>query len=268
MDLLQYDFFRNALLIAIFISILWSLIWSLVVTRREVQIGHSISNFAMLWVILWVSSQIDSFLFSIIISLIWALVIFFLERYKALTRDSILEISSQIALAISVFLLWALWNIKFDITSLLFWNILTIKESEFYIFITICTSFIILVYSFYKKILAVSLNWELAKAFWINYSLYNLLFLFIAAVFITTSIKLVWVLLVSAFLIIPVNIWKILWNTNKKVITIWIITSVLSSILGLFGSYYFNSASWASIVLCMWIFLIISLFLWKIKTKS
>lgn len=268
MEILQYEFFRQALYITIILSIIGSILWSLIVTRREVQIGHSISNFALLWIIAWFATWIESNLTSLALAIFWAFVIFFMERYKSLTRDSVLEISSQIALSLSIFLLWIYSNIKVEIESILFWNILTIWNNDFNLFLGVSSVILILLIIFYKDILAISLNKSLAKAFWKNYNALNLLFLILSAVFITFAIKLIWVLLISAFLIIPSNIWKALWHNNKSMLIIWIIASLTASAIWLFGSYFANTATSASIVLSMWWLLILSLIIWKIRKKS
>lgn len=267
MEILQYEFFQKAIVIAILISLLWSLIWTLIVTRREVQIGHTISNFALLWIILSLASSLNSLVLAILLSIIWAILIFFMDKLKTITRDSVLEITSQLSLALGIFILWVIWNVNFDITSILFWNILSIKDSEFNIFFFITLILIIVIWVSYKKILAISINKELAKAFNINYNFYNLLFLISSAIFITFSIKLVWVLLISAFLIIPANIWKILANTNKQMIILAVSASIFSGVFWLFMSYFFNTSSGSSIVLVMWILLLLSVFLWKIKKR-
>jgi ABC-type Mn2+/Zn2+ transport system permease subunit len=57
--------------------------------------------------------------------------------------------------------------------------------------------------------------------------------------------------LVSAFLILPSNIAKIVAKNTAQWNSIWVGTALTCSIVALFISWYFDTPSWASIVWCM-----------------
>jgi ABC-type Mn2+/Zn2+ transport system permease subunit len=83
--------------------------------------------------------------------------------------------------------------------------------------------------------------------------------LILTALVVAFSIKIFWILLLGAFLILPSNIWKILANSIKKVFVFSLIVSLIWVNIWLFASYYLNTATWATIVLVLAIILIISI---------
>ena len=118
MDILSYSFFQNALIAWFFIA---------------VQIGHTIANASFLGVILWLILQVSWEITAIITAIIAAIWVYFLEKTKKITSDSILEYISQISMALGIFLLSFLPGLKVDIFSFLFWNILAVNTVDIYI---------------------------------------------------------------------------------------------------------------------------------------
>lgn len=263
LEILQYSFFTNALIWWNLIAIIRSIIWVFVIIRREVQISHTISNRVLagiaIWLFLWINYEISWIIWALII----AIIIFFLNKSKIFTSDSSMELIAQIMMWISIFLISYLSYLKIDITSLLFWNILAITKNDL-IYLSIIFIVSILFFSFFsKKILALSISEELAKTKNINSNFYNISFLILTSIIIALSIKIFWILLIWAFLILPSNIAKTLAKSIKWVFIIAIISAVISLNLWLFSSYYLNSSSWATIVL----FLTIILIIWVIYKK-
>lgn len=259
LEILNYSFFTNALIWWNLIAIIRSIIGVFIVIRREVQISHTISNRVLAGISLWLFLGINYDISWIIRAIFVAIIIFFVNKTKLLTSDSRMELLSQIMMRLSIFLISYLAYLKIDITSLLFGNILAITKNDLYL-LGIITLIWIIFFSFAsKKLLAISISEELAKSKNINSNFYNLSFLILTALLVAFSIKIFWILLLGAFLILPSNIWKILANSIKKVFIFAIIISLIWVNIWLFASYYLNTATWATIVLVLAIMLIISI---------
>ena len=110
---------------------------------------------------------------------------------------------------------------------------------------------------FGRNFLAVIINEDIAVSRGIKVSIYNLVFLLFLSLFIGMSIKIFWVLLIGAFLVIPANIGKILGNSIRSVFIISLVSAFSWVILWLFSSYFLWTSTWATIVLYLiWGFLI------------
>ncbi len=258
-EILQYSFFQKAIIWGILISLIASILGVFIVMRKEANITHSIANFLFLWVAVSLLFNWDYYLFAFIFWIIWSLLIFFIEKTSFITKESTKEIIAQTWIAWWIFVTGFLWNLTLDINSFLFWSILFINELDLIILSILLIILYLFFYIFWKRFLAIIINEDLAKSKWIKTNLYNLFFLIFLSIFIAISIKIFWILLIWAFLIIPANISKIISPNLKFSFIISSLISVFSVMLGLFISYFLNTSSWATIVLILIIFFILSL---------
>lgn len=258
-EILQYSFFQNAIIGWILISLIASILGIFIVMRKEANITHSISNFLFLWVAVSLLFNWDYYLFAFLFAIIWSLLIFFIEKTKFITKESTKEIISQTWIAGWIFITWFLWNLTLDINNFLFWSILFINQSDLIILGVLLFLLYIFFFLFWKRFLSVIINEDLAKSKWIKVNFYNLFFLIFLSIFIAISIKIFWILLIWAFLIIPANIAKVISPNLNFSFIIATVTSIISVVSWLFISYYLNTSSWSTIVLILIIFFILSL---------
>jgi len=259
LEILKYSFFQNAMLWWILISLISSVLWVFIVMRKEANVTHSIANFLFLWVAISLLLNGNYYLFAFIFAIIWSFLIYFIEKTKFITSESTKEIISQAWIAWGIFTIWFLWNLTLDINNFLFWSILFINKTDLIILSILLFLIYIFLYFFSKNFLSIIINEDIAKSRWINVDLYNLWFLIILSIFIALSIKMFWIMLIWAFLIIPANIAKVVSNSLKNVFIYWIIFSILSVIIWLFVSYFLWTSSSATIVLILIIFFILSI---------
>lgn len=260
-EILQYSFFQKAIIGWILISLIASILGIFIVMRKEANVTHSISNFLFLWVAVSLLFNWDYYFFSFLFWIIWSLLIFFIEKTRFITKESTKEIISQIWIAWWIFVTWFLWNLTLDINNFLFGSILFINNTDLIILSILLFILYVLFYFYWKKFLSIIINEDLAKTRWINVNVYNLFFLIFLSIFISISIKIFWILLIWAFLIIPSNISKVISPNLKLSFFISSLISVFSVVFWLFASYFLNTSSWATIVLILIMFFIISLFL-------
>jgi zinc transport system permease protein len=258
MEILSYNFFQNALIAWFFISITSAIIWNYIVIRREVQIWHTIANASFLGIIIWLIFQVSWDITAVIAAIIAATWVYFLEKTKKITNDSIMEYISQISMALWIFLLSFLPWLKVDIFSFLFWNILAVNTVDIYTSAILFIITAIFFFFLWKILLWNSISYEISKATQKYWDLANIAFLVLTSLLIALSIKIFWILLIGAFLVLPANIWKLAWNSFKQMKNISLISSVLSVILWLFWSYYFDASPWATIVLILWLWVILA----------
>lgn len=263
LEILKYSFFQNAIIWWVLISLIASVLGIFIVMRKEANVTHSISNFLFLWIAVSLLLNWNYYLFSFLFGIIWSFLIFFIEKTKFITKESTKEIISQAWIAGGIFTLWFLWNLTLDINNFLFWSILFINRSDLIILSVLLVLMYLALCLFWKNFLWVIINEDIAKTRWLKVDIYNLLFLIFLSVFISLSIKIFWILLIWAFLIIPANISKIISPNFKLIFLISSLFSILSVIMGLFISYYLDTSSGATIVLLLIIFFVLSIIIRK-----
>jgi ABC-type Mn2+/Zn2+ transport system permease subunit len=262
LQILHYTFFQNALIWWILIAFISSILWVFIVMRKEANVTHSISNFLFLWIAVSLLLHWNYYLFAFLFWIIWSLLIFFIEKTHFITKESSKEIISQAWIAGGIFCISFLNNLTLDINNFLFWSILFVNKTDIIILSCLFIICYILFFAFSKNFLSVIINEDMAKSKWIKTNIYNLWFLVFLSIFIWISIKIFWIMLIWAFLIIPANTAKVLSKSIKSVFIISGILSVFSVIFWLFLSYFLWASSGATIVLIL-IFLFFLSLIWK-----
>jgi zinc transport system permease protein len=166
-------------------------------------------------------------------------------------------------MAFAIFLLTWSNQLSSNIMSYLFGSILTINNSDIYIVLGLLF-FLILFISFnYRKLTYMTFNRDMALVKGININFLNVLFLILVAITVVSLIKVVGILLVSSFLIIPALIGLNLAKSFKQSFLISFLVGSISSITGIILSYYLDSSASALIVLTMVFIFIFTLFFKK-----
>ena len=259
LDILSYDFFQKALIAGILVSCVAGSLWTLVVLRREPNITHAISNIIFLWIVVSLFFSQQYYLYGISFSILGMLLLLALEKYSRISRESSKEILGQVWLASGIFLIGLLWNIQLDVFNFLFWNILFISSSDVWFLAIMWVIWILWGIWFGKKMLRITLARDIAKSQWIRISWYEFGYLLYLSLFIAFSVKIFWVMLLWAFLVLPANIWKSISKNLTGVFIIATIISMISVVLGLFLSYFFDTSAGATIVVVLGIFFFMSL---------
>lgn len=251
LEILSYEFFRNALIGGALISLASCVLGVFIVMRKEANITHSLSHFLFLGVAISLLFQANYYIFAFLFSILGSLWIFFIEKTRFVTKESTKEIISQAGMAGGIFALSFLDGLQLDIFQLLFWSILTISIQDLLILGGFTFLLYILLFLYGRNFLSLILNDYIAKSRWIPVDMYNLIFLVLLWIFLAVSIKIFWILLIGAFLVIPANIGKVLSNTLKGVFVYAFIFSIIAVVWGLFWSYYLEASSGATIVLIL-----------------
>lgn len=260
LEILTYDFFQKALIAGLLVSCISGSLWTLVVLRREPNITHAISNFIFLWIVVSLFFSQDYYIFGVAFALIWVIALLFLEKSSHISRESSKEVLSQIWLASGIFLIGILWNVQLDIFNFLFGNILFTSSWDIAALVIMLLVWSIWALLFHKRIIRITLSPDIAKSQWIRVDLYEFGYLLYLSLFIAFSIKMFWVMLLWAFLVLPANIWKKLSSSLKGVFLIATIISIISVIIGLFLSYFFDTSAWATVVVVLWVLFLLSHF--------
>lgn len=261
-EIFTYPFFINALVGWVLIALCSTFLWVSVVMRKEANISHSISHFLFFGMALALLFQGNYYLYAIIFAVLASVLIFFIEKWALVTKESSKEMISQLWMAAGIVVIGLLDGLSLDINQLLFGNILFVTYFDIFLlswlFIFILTVSII----FGRRFLSIIIHPGIARSQWRNIEFYQLWFLIILSLFIAFSIKIFGILLVWAFLVIPANIAKQLAPSLKKVFIYTGLLSVFSVIWWLLASYYLETSSGATIVLLL-MTLFSGVFVWK-----
>lgn len=248
---IQQPFFLRSLIIVCLLAIVFPLYGNIVVVRQEANIAHTFAHLALLGVAIWLW-----FNRPVSLCILWSIILTVVYLYTA-SKSWATHILAHNEIWAQVWLVWAILIVsqmsgyKADISSYLFGDILLVWTTDVYTIAIISTLCLVVYIFFHKQRYALSLHHSLAISKWIPVRFQSLLYLAGLWVLIWWAMKIIGVLLVSAFLILPSNIAKSISNNTLQWKITWISTALLSSIIALFMSWHLDMPSWASIVWCL-----------------
>lgn len=264
-DFLHYDFIRRALIVGLLVTLSASLLGVSLVLKRFSMIGDGLSHVGFGAVSIAAAINIAPLQFSIPVIIIAAFFLLKLSKNSKINGDAAIALIASSSLAIGVFINSLSTNIKSDLNSYMFGNILAISKDD--VVISIILSFIVitLFIFFYNKVFLVTFDESFAKATGISSDFYNMLIAFLTAITVVIGMRLMGALLMSSLLIFPALTSMHICKSFKSVVVSSAIISSICFISGLAVSYQLNTPTGSTIVIINLILFTASYFLGKIK---
>lgn len=266
MDILQYEFVRNALLAAILVGIACGIVGTFIVIKRIVFISGGIAHAAFGGIGLGYLLGTNPILTAIPFSILSALCIGTLSKKAKISEDSAIGIIWAAGMALGILFIGLSPGYAPDLFSYLFGSILTVPLSDIILMLVIDLVIIAIFVLFYKELLAFSFDEEFSKISGIPTKALYLLLLCLVAFSIIVLIRVVGIILLIALLTIPTVIAKQFTDRLDRLMLASTVIAIILSVLGLWVSYLLDIASGATIVLVSSIVLLLSTILKKMKT--
>lgn len=260
-ELLQYQFFQNALIVAFLASIASGIIGTYIVVKRISLISGSISHAAFGGLGISYFLNYNPFIGGVIFSLGIAIIIAWVRRKAKNRLDVLLTFLWATGMAIGLVFIFLTPGYATDLFTYLFGNILLVSRYEIMIILFLDIIILMIVYLMFNSFLAVAFDEEYSETrnipvAWVDMVLFSLIALTIIA-----TIKVVGIVLMIAILTIPAATAQLFHNTVKKIMVTSSLITLFSIITGLFISYYLNFATGPIIVLMISLIYICGIFL-------
>ncbi|MFC7681898.1 metal ABC transporter permease [Paenibacillus sp. GCM10028914] len=251
LDILQSDFFQRALLGGILIGVTAPLIGIFLVLRRLSMIGDTLSHVTIAGVALGFLIEVYPLAAGLVFAVLASFAIEKLRKaYKSYAELSIAIImSGGVALASLFFTLGMGYNT--DVMSYLFGSIYTLDTTDLYMVGGVTVIVVVVVGLFFKEFFLLSFEEDAASVNGLPVKMLNMLITVLTALVVSTAIKIVGALLVSALLTIPVAVSLFLAKSFRSSIILSVIISEIAVIIGLILAGVFNLAPGATIVLLL-----------------
>ena len=251
MEILQYEFMRNALIAAVLVGIACGIVGTYVVIKKIVFISGGISHAAFGGIGLGYFLGISPILVAIPFSILSALAIGVISKKTEVSEDTAIGILWSAGMAIGIIFIGLSPGYAPDLTSYLFGSILTVPVSDLIMMLILDIIIILTVILFYREFSAISFDEEFSEVIGVPTRILYLLLLCLVALSVVVLIRVVGVILVIALLSIPAAIARQFTYNLKKLMVLSIFTAIVMTVSGLWLSYIFNLASGATIVLVL-----------------
>lgn len=257
---LTYAFMQRGLLASLIVGVLCSVIGCYVVLRSMAFMGDALAHSILPGIAIAYLLDGNLLLGGLAAAVVVALGIGFFSRQGTLKEDTAIGILFAAALSLGVLLISTIQTYAVDLTHILFGNILGVSSSDLVLIGVLSVSVLLVILFFYKEFLVISFDPVLAATLRLPAELLRNLMLILLALTVVVSMQTVGVGLVASLLVTPGATAYLLTRRLPAMMLVSAGIGALSSIAGLYLSYYINVASGAAVVLtATLIFLIVFL---------
>lgn len=248
-DLIQYAYFRHAVLACILGGGGLSLIGVFVTLMDIPFLGISMSHSAFLGAVIGLLCGFDPLLGAMAASAVSGLLVGPLSDRSGSSSNSVLAVMFSTAMGLAFLLLARIPGPKSEALNLIWGSILTISQREIVILSFIFAVILISLVVFFKEISVVLFNREIAAASGIPEKVFYYGVIFIAGLLVSASLDIVGGLLIFSLLVNPPGAAYQLTYRLKTMFVLSGIFGMISCFTGLWLSYRFDVPTGAVIVL-------------------
>jgi manganese/iron transport system permease protein len=247
---LQYGFMQRSLVIAILVGIVCAIVGSYLMVQRLALLGDAISHSVLPGLAIAFILGANIFIGAFIAGVLSTVIIAWIKARSTIKEDAAMGIvfSAFFALGITLITIVQKDN-KIDLNHFLFGNILGVTPQDAIDTALIVALVLLVVVFFYKELLFYTFDPLGAQATGLPVNLLNFGLMVLIALTIVASLKAVGVVLVLSLLITPASTAYLLVTRLHQVMILGAIIGVISSISGMYLSYFYNLPSGPAIVL-------------------
>lgn len=248
-DPLTYGFMQRGLAASMLVGVLCSVIGCYVVLRSMAFLGDALAHAILPGVAIAYLLGGNLLLGALIAALLVALGIGFFSSSGTLREDTAIGILFAAALSLGVVLISSIKTYAVDLTHILFGNILGVSVSDLWLtgFLTLFVLATIVL--LYKEFLVITFDPVLAATLRFPAQFLRNLMLILLSLTVVVSLQTVGVGLVVAMLVTPGATAYLITRRLPSMMIASAVIGIISSVSGLYISYYANVASGAAIVL-------------------
>ena len=256
---LQYGFMQRSLAVAIIIGIICAVVGSYLMVQRLALLGDAISHSVLPGLAIAFILEFNIFVGAFIAGLTSTVFINIIRNRSKIKEDAAMGIvfSAFFALGITLITIIQKEN-KIDLNHFLFGNILGVNTNDVRDTLIIAIFVLLIVFLFYKELLFYTFDKLGAESVGLPVKWLDMGLMILIGLTIVASLKAVGVILVLSLLITPASTAYLLVERLHHVMYVGVIVGIISSISGMYLSYYYNLPSGPAIVLVATTFFVLS----------
>jgi manganese/iron transport system permease protein len=249
LDPLAYDFFLRALLAAALVGLACAVVGTFMVLRGFAFMGDALSHAAFPGVVVAYLLRGPFYLGAAVAAVATALAIGWVSRRGGLRSDTAIGVLFAGMFALGVFLFSLIPNYVGDLFGFLFGEVLGIGVGDLIALVLLTAGVLAVVAVLWKELLYSTFDPLGAAASGLPVERLDYLFLALIALTIVVSLQSVGIILVVAMLVTPAATAQLVTRSFGRLVATSGGIGVLAPIVGLYLSFWMNSASGATIVL-------------------
>lgn len=259
---LTYEFMQRGLLASVIVGVLCAVMGAYVVLRGMAFLGDAMAHAILPGVAIAYLLRGDLLIGAGVAAVVIALSIGFFSKEGTVKEDTAIGILFAAALSLGVALISTMQTYAVDLSHILFGNVLGVSVSDLWLIGGLSLGILLSVILLFKPFLVISFDPVLAATLRLPTELLRNLMLVLLALTVVVSLQTVGVSLAAAMLVTPAATAYLLTRRLAPMMLVSALIGAISSVIGLYISYYFNIVSGSSIVLTATAIFLLA-FLWK-----
>jgi len=246
---LTYEFMQRGLLASTLVGVLCAVVGCYVVLRGMAFLGDALAHAILPGVAIAYLFNGNLMLGALVAAIVVAMLFGFLSRQGTIKEDTAIGILFAAALSLGVLLISSIRTYAVDLTHILFGNVLGVSSEDLILTAVLGVVVLGFIVVFYREFLVMSFDPVLAATLRMRAERFRTLMLILLALTIVVSLQTVGVGLVSAMLVTPGAAAYLLTRRLAPMMIVAALIGAVSSVVGLYLSFYLSVASGAAVVL-------------------
>jgi ABC-type Mn2+/Zn2+ transport system permease subunit len=246
---LTYAFMQRGLLAGTMVGILCAVIGTYVVLRGMAFLGDALAHAILPGVAIAYLFGGNLLLGALVAAVVVAIGIGYFSRQGTIKEDTAIGILFAAALSLGVAMISSIRTYAVDLSHILFGNVLGVSPTDLWLTAALGLLVLLTVFLLYRPFMVISFDPVLAATLRLPTELLRNIMLILLAVTIVVSLQTVGVGLGAAMLVTPAATAYLLTKRLSSMMLVSAGLGALSSITGLYISYYLNIVSGSAIVL-------------------
>ncbi len=263
-ELLQWDFMKNALLAILIMCPLFGLVSTMIVTGKMSFFSDALGHSAFTGIAIGCICGIGNPTWvAVVFSILFALLFSFVRSRSTHTADTLIGVFSSTAVALGIFIATFGGGSFTKYNTYLIGDILSVTPGEIGMLAIILVAVIIFWVLLSNRMVLTNIYPQLASSRGIPISVMQAVFTTVIAVIVTLAISWVGLLILNSLLVLPAAAARNVSRNLKQYHLFSVIFALAAGIAGLIVSYYLGSSAGASICLILAVEFIITFCLRK-----
>jgi manganese/iron transport system permease protein len=256
---LEFEFMRQAIAIGLSLGILGAVVGSYLILQQMGMMSEVISHAVLPGISLAFFLEINIALGAFIAGVLSALVVMGIQKRSRIKVDAAMALTLSSFLAMGIILITTLNTDQINLRDILFGDILGVTIGDVWRTVIITVIILVLTKLFYKELEFYTFDPLGAKACGLPVDLLYLGLICAITLTIVASMQTVGVLLVMSLLVGPAITAYLLVKELSQMMLLGSIIGMVSTVAGMYSSYYFDLPSGAAIVMVIFAFFLLTL---------
>jgi len=244
-------FLVRALIAGLGLAVVAAPLGCFVVWQRMAYFGETVAQASLIGVALGLALQLDLTLGALLVAVVIAFLLLWFGRQKVVALDSVLGLLHHAALAAGVIAMSMLTGPPVDLVGFLFGDVFAVTTGDIAWILVGGAAVLSIVAWLWQPLLRLAVHEELAAAEGVDRQRVRAIFTILLAVTIAVAMKIVGILLVMAFLVVPAVAARPLTGTPERMVVLTALVAAASVLAGLSLSATFDAPGGPSIVIVM-----------------